>query len=213
MNFITIKGPELLSKWVGESEKGVRKVFARARTAAPSIIFFDEIEALVPRRGYADSSGVTDRVISQVLTEMDGINRLHDVIIVAATNRPDLVDEAIFRPGRVDLILYVPHPDEEARLEILSIHTQETGLADDVDLGELARMTEMYSGADLESLVREAALNALRRDDSTKEVARRDFMKALTKVKPSLTERMISWYDDYDKKAKDMRYSLPVAIA
>ncbi len=212
MNFITIKGPELLSKWVGESEKGVRKVFARARTAAPSIIFFDEVEALIPRRGYADSSGVTNRVISQVLTEMDGINRLHDVIIVAATNRPDLVDEAIFRPGRIDLILYVPPPNEDDRLEILRIHTRDTKLSANVDLRELAATTDFYSGADLESLVRESALNALRRDISASEVNRGDFDKALIKMRPSLNDRMISWYVEYRKRTKDMRHTLPVAI-
>jgi transitional endoplasmic reticulum ATPase len=211
-NFIPVKGPELLSKWVGESEKGVRKVFARARTAAPAIIFFDEVEALVPRRGGGDASGVTDRVISQVLTEMDGINRLHDVLILAATNRPDLVDEAIFRPGRIDLMLYTPPPDEEERLEILQLLTKKTSLEEECDLRELARMTEFYTGADLEALVREAALNALRRNPVASKVKRVDFMKALEKVKPSLNERTVKWYEDYYKKARDLRYSLPVAI-
>ncbi len=212
VNFIPVKGPELLSKWVGESEKGVRKVFARARTAAPAIIFFDEVEALVPRRGGGDASGVTDRVISQVLTEMDGINRLHDVIIIAATNRPDLVDDAIFRPGRIDLMLYIPPPDENERLEILKILTRETELGQGVDLRELSNMTQYYTGADLEAVVREAALNTLRRDKSTVVVKRIDFLEALEKIKPSLADRIIKWYEDYYKRAKDMRYSLPMAI-
>ncbi|MFQ5711315.1 MAG: CDC48 family AAA ATPase [Candidatus Geothermarchaeales archaeon] len=211
-NFIAIKGPELLSKWVGESEKGVRKVFARARTAAPVIIFFDEVEALVPRRGVVDSSGVTDRVISQVLTEMDGINRLQDVVVIAATNRPDLVDEALIRPGRIDLLLYVPPPNEKERLQILRIHTQNTRLSEDVDLEEIARMTENYSGADLDALVREAALNALRRDISVEKVERRDFEKALEKVKPSLNERTVDWYKNFYRKVRE-RFVTPIAIA
>lgn len=211
-NFIAVKGPELLSKWVGESEKGVRKVFARARTAAPVIIFFDEVEALVPRRGVVDSSGVTDRVISQVLTEMDGIDRLRDIVVIAATNRPDLVDEALIRPGRLDLLLFIPHPGEKERLDILKIHTKKTSLSDNVDLEEIAKITEYYSGADLASLVREAAFNTLRRDISAERVEKKDFDKALEKVKPSLNERIVGWYENFYRKVRE-KFTIPIAIA
>lgn len=211
MNFIAVKGPELLSKWVGESEKGVRKVFKRARLAAPSIIFFDEIEALVPQRGL-DASGVMDRVISQFLTELDGISRLTDVIVVGATNRPDLVDRALLRPGRMDLLIYVPPPDKEARLKILSIHTRNMRLSDDVDLEKLAEITEYYTGADLAAIVREAAMNALRRNINSKYITMNDFLDALSKIGPSLNDKLISWYEEYTKKIIAKRMNLPLAI-
>ncbi|MEM1767500.1 MAG: CDC48 family AAA ATPase, partial [Candidatus Bathyarchaeia archaeon] len=168
-NFITIKGPEVFSKWVGESEKAIREVFRKARMAAPAVIFFDEIDSLAPRRGlgYADS-GVTERVISQLLTEMDGIVALEGVVVMAATNRPDIVDPAILRPGRFDRLIYVPPPDEKSRLQILKIHTRSMPLAKDVNLEVIASMTNNYSGADIEALCREAALQALRRDINTK---------------------------------------------
>jgi len=210
MNFIAIKGPELLSKWVGESEKGVRRVFARARSAAPSIIFFDEIEALVPARG-VDTSVVTDRVISQFLTEMDGVSRLEDVIVIGATNRPDLIDKALLRPGRMDLLVYVPPPDTEARYHILKIHTRKTVLAKDVDLRSIAEMTEYYSGADLYALVREAAMNTIRRGGD--EVTMEDFLAALRKIKPSLNEDIIEWYENYSRKMEAKRMDLPAAFA
>ncbi len=212
MNFIAVKGPELLSKWVGESEKGVRKVFARARSAAPSIIFFDEIEALIPARGL-DTTTVTDRVISQFLTELDGINRLEDVIVIGATNRPDLIDRALLRPGRMDLLIYVPPPDKEDRLGILKIHTRKTALGPDVDLERIAEMTEYYSGADLHALVREAAMNAIRRDPNAEYVTMDDFLMALRKVKPSLDEGVIEWYANYSRKMESKRMNLPPAFA
>ena len=212
MNFIVVKGPELLSKWVGESEKGVRKVFARARSAAPSIIFFDEIEALIPARGI-DTSIVTDRVISQFLTELDGISRLEDVIVIGATNRPDLIDKALLRPGRMDLLIYVPPPDYEGRLNILKIHTRKMPLTDDVDIGKIAEMTEYYSGADLQALCREAALNTLRRDKNAEYVTMEDFLAALRKVKPSLNEGIIDWYENYSRKMETHRINLPPAFA
>jgi transitional endoplasmic reticulum ATPase len=212
MNFIAVKGPELLSKWVGESEKGVRKVFARARSAAPSIIFFDEIEALIPARGL-DTTTVTDRVISQFLTELDGINRLEDVIVIGATNRPDLIDRALLRPGRMDLLIYVPPPDKEDRLSILKIHTRRTALDPDVDLERIAEMTEYYSGADLHALVREAAMNAIRRDPNAEYVTMDDFLMALRKVKPSLDDGIIEWYANYSRKMETKRMNLPPAFA
>jgi len=186
-NFISVKGPELLSKWVGESERGVREVFRRAKTAAPAIIFFDELDALVPRRGsgFGDAH-VTERVISQLLTEMDGLEKLENVVVIGATNRPDLIDPALLRPGRFDRLVYVPPPDEKARLEILKIHTRKMPLAKDVDLEQLAKETEHYSGSDLAALCREAAMLALRENLQAKEVTMRHFRETMKKVKPSL---------------------------
>ncbi|MFC1803476.1 CDC48 family AAA ATPase [Thermoproteota archaeon] len=149
VNFISVKGPELLSKWVGESEKGVREVFRKARQAAPCIVFFDEIDSFVPLRGRDLGSNVTERVVSQVLTELDGLDALKDVVVVAATNRPDMVDPALMRPGRIDRILYIPIPDKDAREAILGIHTRGKPLAEDVDMDKLAEQMEGYSGADI----------------------------------------------------------------
>jgi transitional endoplasmic reticulum ATPase len=138
-NFISIKGPELLSKWVGESEKGVREVFRKARQAAPCVIFFDELDAIAPTRGanFGDSH-VTERVISQLLTELDGLEILTNVIVIGATNRPDIIDVALLRPGRFDRLLYVPPPDHDSRTEIIKIHTKKKPLAEDVRIEELA---------------------------------------------------------------------------
>jgi transitional endoplasmic reticulum ATPase len=165
-NFIAVKGPELLSKWVGESEKGVREIFRKARQASPSIIFFDEIDALVPKRGtYEGSSHVTESVVSQILTELDGLEELRNVTILAATNRPDMLDEALLRPGRLERHIYVPAPDEESRKKIFEVYLGgETGsiLSKDVDIDALVKQTEGYVGADIESLVREAKMAAMR---------------------------------------------------
>lgn len=160
-NFISIKGPELLSKWVGESEKGVREVFRKARQAAPSIIFFDEIDSIAPVRGKSFDSGVTERMISQFLTELDGLEELKGVVVIAATNRPDMIDPALLRPGRFDKIIRIGLPEETSRLEILKIHTKDIPLADDVDLLELSRKTEDFSGAELALLCHEAVLVAI----------------------------------------------------
>ena len=212
-NFVTIKGPEVFSKWVGESEKAIREVFRKARMASPAVIFFDEFDSLVPRRGlgYADS-GVTERVISQLLTEMDGITTLEDVVVIAATNRPDIVDPAILRPGRFDRLVYVPDPDEKARLEILQIYTKEMPLTKDVDLAQLTSMTKNYSGADINAVCREAGLNALRSDINAKEVSFADFKEALGKIGPTITSNMEAWYKSFMKKAWRMeRPATPVA--
>ncbi len=178
-NFISVKGPELLSKWVGESEKAVREVFRKARQAAPCVIFFDEIDALAPRRSLSESSRVTERVVAQLLTELDGIEELKGVVVIAATNRPDLLDPALLRPGRFDRLVYVPPPDEEARLEILKIHTRSMPLADGVDLRELARRTEGCTGADLRAICVEAGLIALRENRGVDQVAMRHFLAAI----------------------------------
>ncbi|MFX0086715.1 MAG: CDC48 family AAA ATPase, partial [Candidatus Hodarchaeota archaeon] len=160
-NFISIKGPELLSKWVGESEKGIREVFRKARQAAPSIIFFDEIDSITPVRGKSFDSGVTERMISQLLTELDGLEELKGVVVIAATNRPDMIDPALLRAGRFDKIIPIGLPDEENRLAILKIHTKTIPLAEDVDLEELSRKTEKFSGAEIASLAHEAVLVAI----------------------------------------------------
>ncbi|MEM2103144.1 MAG: CDC48 family AAA ATPase, partial [Candidatus Bathyarchaeia archaeon] len=202
-NFITIKGPEVFSKWVGESEKAIREVFRKARMASPSVIFFDEFDSLVPRRGLGFSdSGVSERVISQLLTEMDGIMSLEDVVVIAATNRPDIVDQAVLRPGRFDRLIYVPEPDEEARKQIFKIYTKNMPLAKDVKIEELARMTNNYSGADINGLCREAALIALRKNIGAKEVTLADFRAAMEKVGPSITPDMENWYKSFMRQVR-----------
>jgi transitional endoplasmic reticulum ATPase len=194
-NFISVKGPEILSKWVGESEKAVREIFQRAREAAPCIIFFDELDAIAPRRGLHTDSGVTDRIVNQLLTEMDGIQILKDVVVIGATNRPDILDPALLRPGRFDRIIFVPPPDIEGRYQIFQIHTREMPLADDVDLRKLAEMTEGYTGADIEALCREAALNAARENLNIDKVYMRHFLAALEKVKPSIAPEQKREYE------------------
>src|ERR671911_1043540 len=163
-NFISIKGPELLSKWIGESEKGVREVFRKARQAAPCIIFFDEVDAIAPRRGgsFGGDSHVTERLISQLLTELDGLEILTNVVVIAATNRPDIIDPALLRPGRFDRLLYVPPPDRDSRLQIIRIHTKKKPLADDINVEQLADHTDGYTGADIASLSSAAVMLALR---------------------------------------------------
>ncbi|MBI3302821.1 MAG: CDC48 family AAA ATPase, partial [Deltaproteobacteria bacterium] len=162
VNFISVKGPELLSKYIGESERGVREVFKKARQAAPTILFLDEIDALAPARGWGGDAHVTERVVSQILTEMDGIEELKGVLVVAATNRPDLIDPALRRPGRFDLLLELPLPDADSRLEILKVHTRNRPTEKELDLSQLAEQTEGLTGADLESLCNRATLLAIR---------------------------------------------------
>ena len=188
-NFISVKGPELLSKWVGESEKGVREVFRKAKQASPTVIFFDEIDAIASTRSGNDGdSGVTKRVVNQLLTEMDGLEELEDVAIIAATNRPDILDAGLMRPGRFDRHIQVKEPDEEARLAIFKVHTKDMPLADDVDLKKLAKHTEGYVGADIESVCREAAMLALRDNLETTEISNKYFKEASEKVKPGNKE-------------------------
>lgn len=184
-NFLAVKGAELLSKWVGESERAVREMFQRARSVAPAIIFFDEVDALAPTRGGSVESA-TDRVVAQILTELDGIEDLKSVWIVAATNRPDMVDPALIRPGRLDRMIYVPPPDESSRLEILRATCSQMPLAPDVDLARIASLTEGFSGADLSGLARTAGLSVIRRDINASTITATDFDRALTEVKPSL---------------------------
>lgn len=184
-NFISIKGPELLSKWVGESEKGVREVFRKAKQAAPTVIFFDEIDAIAGARSGNDTdSGVTKRVVNQLLTEMDGLEELEDVAIIAATNRPDILDAGLMRPGRFDRHIHVKEPDEEARLAIFNVHTKNMPLAKDVDLKKLAKNTDGYVGADIEAICREAAMLTLRKNLDAEEIPYKYFKEAIDKVKP-----------------------------
>jgi transitional endoplasmic reticulum ATPase len=203
-NFISIKGPELLSKWVGESEKAVREIFKKARQTAPTIIFFDEIDALAPRRGSSSDSNVTERVVNQFLTEIDGLEDLHDIIIVAATNRPDMVDTALLRPGRFDRIILTSVPDKKGRLEILKVHTAGMPLKE-VDLDYLAEQTEGFVGADIEALCREAAMLALREDIKGKVVTADHFEQALAKVAPSVTKDVEQMYIALQDKFKAAR--------
>jgi len=201
-NFIAVKGPEILSKWVGESEKAIREIFAKARQSAPCIVFFDELDSIVPRRGLRFDSGVTDRIVNQLLTEMDGIARLEGVVVVGATNRPDIIDPALLRPGRFDRIIYVPPPDLRARVEILKVHTRRMPLAEDVNLEEIARKTEGYTGADLAALCREAAITALREVGKPTKVEMKHFMKALEVVKPSVSREDLEKYKEIEKEFK-----------
>ncbi|CAM9679839.1 unnamed protein product [Lampetra planeri] len=202
LNFISIKGAELLSKWVGESERAVREVFRKARAAAPSILFFDEIDVLAGHRGSsAGSSGVSDRVLAQMLTEMDGIQPLNDVVVIAATNRPDAIDQALLRPGRIDRILYVPLPDFTARAEILRLRLKGVPLAPDVCVDALARDTHGYSGAELVCVCREAAMLALSEDMSATSIAVRHFHGAVSIVTPRISTDMLQYYRDYQQRS------------
>jgi len=204
-NFVSIKGPEVFSKWVGESERAIRELFRKARQVAPSVVFIDEIDSIAPMRGLVTTdSGVTERVVSQLLTEMDGLERLEGVVVIAATNRPDIIDPALLRPGRFDRVIYVPPPDEEARLEILKVHTRRMPLAEDVDLKEIAKKTEGYTGADIEVLCREAGLAAIREDINIDKVYARHFEEALKRVRPSLTPEMVRFYEAWNEKSKKL---------
>jgi transitional endoplasmic reticulum ATPase len=161
-NFISIKGPELLSKYVGESEKAIREVFRKARQASPTIVFFDEIDSIAPVRGAGSDTFVTERVVSQILTELDGLEELQDVVVIAATNRIDMVDPALLRPGRIDRIIHIPLPDKDARSKIFEIHLKGKPVSDEVSVQWLAEATDGYSGAEIEAVCREAAMLALR---------------------------------------------------
>lgn len=210
-NFISIKGPEIFSKWVGESEKAIREIFRKGRTAAPAIIFIDEVDSIIPRRGggYSDS-GVTERVISQLLTELDGLESLQNVVVIAATNRPDIIDPALLRPGRFDRLIYVPPPDESSRLQIFKIYTKRMPIGADINSEALAKSTNGYSGADIQAVCNEAAMNAVRR--GSKVVDQVDFNKALEKVGPTITSDMEKWYHSVAQQfRKPVRPATPIA--
>jgi len=197
-----------MSKWVGESERGVREIFKKARQTAPTIILFDEIDSLAPRRGTYSGSHVTETVVNQLLTELDGIESLENVFVIGATNRQDMIDPSLLRPGRIDNLLLVPAPDQDARLEIFRIHTRDMKLKG-VDLEEYAAKTDGYSGADIEGICREAGLNALRESIKAEHVARKHFEKALEEIKPSISEWDRKQYDKAfkgDSKEKTPAY-------
>ncbi len=212
-NFINVKGPEFLSKWVGESEKAVREIFRKARQAAPCIIFMDEIDSIVPKRGSDDDTRVTERIISQMLTEMDGLEALHNVVVIAATNRPDLIDEAILRPGRFDRVVSIPLPDEKARMQILEIHSKGMPLEKGVDIYNLAKKTETFTGADVAAICNEAAILSIRKyvlsggslkDDRLKQmvVSNENFSEAMEKIRPTSRIEL----EKYRKIAKEFEY-------
>ncbi|PIN78191.1 ATPase [Candidatus Woesearchaeota archaeon CG10_big_fil_rev_8_21_14_0_10_34_12] len=205
-NFIQVKGPSLLSMWVGKSEEGVRKIFERARQVSPCVIFFDEVDAMAGRRGADPGSKVTERVLNQLLAEMDGLEELENVVVVGATNRPDMLDPALLRPGRFDRILLVNVPIKEGREEILKIHTKNMPLSKDVSILDIAARTEGYVGADIESLCREAAIIALRKNMKADKVTKKDFEEAMKKVRPSVSKNDVQRYrkveEDYLKSAR-----------
>ncbi len=199
-NFILVKGPEMLSKWVGESEKAVRKIFEKARQTSPSIIFFDEIDSIAPRRGLGgnENNNVAERVVNQLLTEMDGLQELQDIVIVAATNRPDIIDTALLRPGRFDRIILAPVPDKPTRKKIFDVHTKDMKLGKDVNISAMAERTDGYVGADIEAVCREAAIMALRKDIKAKNVGMDFFEEALNKVRPSTTKEIEDSYKELE---------------
>ena len=187
----TVKGAELMDKWVGASEKAVRDLFARARESAPSLIFLDEVDALAPRRGQSTDSGVTDRVVASLLTELDGVEPLSDVVVLGATNRPDLIDPALLRPGRLERLVFVPPPDAAARGDILRASGKNVPLADDIVIDDLAADLDGYSAADCSALLREAALSAMRRDIDAATVTADDIAAARERVRPSLDAEQV----------------------
>ncbi|MAG15488.1 ATPase [Candidatus Woesearchaeota archaeon] len=211
-NFILVNGPELLSKWVGESEKAVREVFKKARQTSPTIIFFDEIDSLAPKRGTSTDTNVTERVVNQLLTEIDGLEDLYDIVVIAATNRPDMIDPGLLRPGRFDRMILTPIPSEKARAEIFKVHTKNMPIK--ADLAKLAKMTPGYVGADIEAVCREAAIFALRKNFNAKLVEETYFLQALKKVRPSVTKEVEQAYEQVrdtftSARAKELKDEKP----
>ncbi|UCH71834.1 MAG: CDC48 family AAA ATPase [Thermoplasmatales archaeon] len=216
-NFISIKGPEVMSKWVGESEKAVRELFKKARQVAPTIVFLDELDSIAPMRGRDTGSHVTDSVVNQLLTSIDGLESMEGVVVIGATNRPDIIDQGLLRPGRFDRLILISSPDEKARLEILKIHTKEMPLDKTVKLNNLAGVCDNYSGADLEALCREAAMIAVREDEKAKKVSKKHFDMAMDSVRASITPNITKFYEKMsdtlgsgiakkDKREKDIQY-------
>ena len=201
-NFICVKGPEVISKWVGESERAIREIFKKARQVSPCIVFFDEIDSVASKRGGSSDNKVTERVVDQILTEMDGLEEMADVVVLAATNRPELLDSALLRPGRFDRFLLVPPPSEKMRVDIFKIHLQNMPVEKSITAVDLAKRTEGYSGADMEAICREAAMLALREDIKSKIVKQEHFEAAMQKVKPSLSKREIEKYTSGIEAAK-----------
>ncbi|MDZ5809797.1 CDC48 family AAA ATPase [Halorubrum sp. AD140] len=201
-NFISVRGPQLLSKWVGESEKAIRQTFRKARQVSPTIIFFDELDSLAPSRGQEMGNNVSERVVNQLLTELDGLEEMGDVMVIGATNRPDMIDPALLRSGRFDRLVMIGQPDQEGREQILEIHTQNTPLAPDVSLREIAEITDGYVGSDLEGIAREAAIEALRDDDDAEEVEMKHFRAALESVRPTINDDILAYYEEVEQQFK-----------
>jgi transitional endoplasmic reticulum ATPase len=199
-NFISVKGPEVMSKWVGESEKAIRMIFKKARQASPAIIFIDEVDSIAPKRGMQTSSGVTERIVNQLLTSIDGLESLERVLVIAATNRPDILDEALLRTGRFDRLLYVEPPNLAGRLEILKVHTRKMPLDADVSLTELAQRTEGFVGSDLAALCREAGLTAIRESVKAASVTMAHFDEALKVTHASCDPESLKFYEDFAKQ-------------
>jgi transitional endoplasmic reticulum ATPase len=204
-NFISVRGPQLLSKWVGESEKAIRQTFRKARQVEPCVVFFDELDALAPSRGQEMGNNVSERVVNQLLTELDGLEEMGDVMIIGATNRPDMIDPALIRSGRFDRLVFVGEPEEEGREAILKIHTRTMPLAPDVSLREIAELTDGYVGSDLESIAREAAIEALRDDDDAEEVEMRHFRQAMESVRPTINDDLMDYYERIEDQFKGGR--------
>ncbi|MCL5988542.1 MAG: CDC48 family AAA ATPase [Candidatus Thermoplasmatota archaeon] len=195
-NFISVKGPEVLSKWVGESEKAVREIFKKAKQVAPTIVFLDEIDSIAPKRGGYGDSGVTERIVNQLLTSLDGVEVLQGVVVIGATNRPDILDNALIRAGRFDKMIYIPPPDKETRMKILEVHTKNMPLEKDVDLEKLSDITDGYVGADLENLCREAGMMAYRGDPDATAVSQKNFTDAMKSIKPSVDADVVKFYEN-----------------
>jgi len=205
-NFITVKGPELFSKWVGESEKSVRNIFRKARQSAPSIVYFDEIDAVSASRGISEGTALRDSIVNQILVEMDGIENRKGIVVIASTNRPDMVDSALLRPGRLDRLLYVRAPNLEEREDILKVHTKNMPLADDISLKHTAQTTEGYSGADLENVCREAGMQAIREKlNDLEKIEQKHFDFALSKINSTLPNEIIEKYESMAKEITKSR--------
>ena len=201
-NFISVRGPQLLSKWVGESGKAIRQTFRKARQVSPTVIFFDELDSLAPGRGGDVGSNVSERVVNQLLTELDGLEDMGDVMVIGATNRPDMIDPALIRSGRFDRLVMIGEPGLEGREQIFQIHTEGMPLSPDVSLRELAEVTDGYVGSDIESIAREAAIQALREADDAEEVEMRHFRQALESVRPTINEDIRDYYEGIEEQFK-----------
>lgn len=200
LNFISIKGSDLFSMWVGESEKAVRDLFVKARQLSPCIVFFDEIDAIGGERSAESGSSVKERVLAQILTEIDGVNVLKNVIIIAATNRPDLIDRALMRPGRLDRIVYVQLPDAETRAEIFKIKLAKIPISDDASIEDLVAKTNGYSGAEIEAVCKEAALKALEDSFAVEKISMKYFEKGIELVRPRTSPELLQLYKDYEDR-------------
>ena len=200
LNFFAVKGPEIFSKYVGDSEKAVRDIFIKARINSPSIIFFDEIDSIASSRS-SDSSSVDDKVLCTLLNEMDGIEGRGKVILFGATNRPDVLDKAIIRPGRFDRLIYIPPPDDEGREDILKIVFSKVKVENNIDWKEISKMMKFFSGADIAKVAREAGIMAIEDNVNVNEVGKKYIIKAIQNVKPIINEEMIKFFEDFQKKS------------